>query len=711
MRTKAKAAYEALNDSPMRNRIRRQAEVFSAVVYWQPGDYDYATLVREFRRIRETGFTAVRFHTQGPVETGVGQFDFFRSDAWMKAADEAELDVVFHHEHPSPGDAMLAKHGLTRAEFEMLDATDPRFAPPLRDTLAPVVERYKSHRRLYMWVIYGEPSGGARPLDTPEAKAAFGRWLERKYQTVAALDNAWNLYPEKGKAIVAGFDRAWQMVEEGGGGPDALSAVAFTGVKYGAMTDLFRFQSAHYVSRVSKIMDIVNALDPEHPRAVGAHQLFANQPELRWDHGAFARTADLYFSSIHLSWHFGFVANEVDRPVLMMSKLTADMIKGGWASAFETTGGSVAYSGVCANAMTPGLMQRLICAYLAAGNKALAFWTWNPRPGGSEAGEYSLTTLSGAISTWALEAGKLSQLMVKHKREIWNADGEARVGLVQSWDSEAVLLLERIRGGDASQQPVRAQTGAARAMINHRIPFEYVTERELLTGIAGVYDTIYVPHARALSDASLEALAAYVQGGGRLIGDVQFAFVDEHGKLRFNGQGSWQERLFGAWVDTVHDTRTAPMALDGMNVDGLFADLSVPRARVLARFANGAPAVTESKMGLGSAVLVGFDPARMCWRPGNVAMEKWLAELLDGHTTPTFRCSAGVVTRRRSPTADHYFVLNDGTAACNARLDVFDATYQRGDELITGKSLNVDGTCWFDLPPNGAAWVRLERQT
>jgi len=709
VRAEALAAYEALNDSAMRRKLRDQAAVFSAAVYWQPGGFEHATLVREFRRIKATGFTCVRFHTQGPTEIGPGKFDFSRSDAWMKAAEEAEIDVVFHHEHPTSSDEMLAKHGLTRAQFEMLDGDDPKFVAPLRETLAPVIERYRKHPRLYMWVIYGEPSGGAKPITTEPQKAVFGRWVERKYGSIEAVDRAWNIYPEKGKPIIASFAEAWKAIAEMGPGGD-LSAVPRTQLIFGAYTDLFRFQTAHTVARVRNVMKIVRELDPEHPTAVGAHQLFLNQPMLRWDHGEFARTADLYFSSIHMSWHFGTVAGEIDRPVYMQSRLTADMLKGGWASPFETTGGAVQYSGGHPNAMTPGLMQRLICSYLAAGNKAIAFWTWNSRPGGFEAGEYGLTTLSGEVSSWAKEAGKLSQLLVKYRRELWDASGEPRVGLVQSWDSEAVLLLENNRfDGEAKMQPAMAQVGAARTMINHHIPFEYVTEKELLAGIAGRYDTLYVPHARGISDATLETLRTYVKAGGRLIADVQFAFEDEHGKLRRTGKGSVQEQLFGAYVDMIHDTRTAAVSVNDLPLYGFYADLVPTTAQVIARFSTGAPAATEVRFGKGTAVLVGFDPGRMCHRPGNAGIEGWLAFVLDGQVQPTWKSDAPMIHRLRSPGADHYFVINDGAASRDVHIQAFDTRYRSGEELIRAAKIETDGLISVQVPGQSAAWVRLER--
>ncbi len=166
------------------------------------------------------------------------------------------------------------------------------------------------------------------------------------------------------------------------------------------------------------MLDLIREIDPAHAIAIGAHQLFANQPLLRWDIPKWAKLGDLFTSSIHLSWHFELVDGEVDRPVYMQARLTRDADKQGWTSCYETTGGPVQYSGGFGNAMTPGLMRRLMLSYLAAGNQNIAFWTWNPRPGGWEGGEYGMIDLAGDLTPWAEEAGLVTKAMHRWHDEL-----------------------------------------------------------------------------------------------------------------------------------------------------------------------------------------------------------------------------------------------------------------------------------------------------
>jgi beta-galactosidase len=711
-------ACRCLNDSPMQRRLREGREWFVGAVYWMPGDYDPGELRRELRRMHDLGFNAVRYHSADPTETRAGEFDFTRTDDWMNAAEEAGIRVILHANLTRPSDALLADCGLDRRSFLQghLDAPKPREA--LERWLGPIVGRYRPHPALLAWGLLGEPEPGDEDIDNEYDRQRFGRWLRERYGTIDRLDEAWNLYPQKGRPIVPGFEEAWRALE-GFGADRKISGAHRAKVNYGAARDMLRYLTEKLIARAARVIEVVRTYDPDHPVTTGSHQLFANQAALRWDIGRWARLGDLHFSSIHLSWHFEPVEGEVDRPVYMQARQTRDYFKGGWTSAFETTGGAVQYSGGYGNAMTAGLMRRLMLSYLAAGNVNIAFWTWNHRPGGWEAGEYGLTTLSGEVSPWAEEAGRVARAMAAHKDELWQAEQDVRVGVLEDWDTQAILALEPERhelkaatagrfGRGTAMQASRARIGVSRALINAHVPFEYVTSAELLEGIALRYPVIYAPHLRALGREAADALGDYVRRGGRLIADVQFAFLDPWGKLHPTGLGGLREGLFGAWIDTIHDARTDPRSANGIAVEGFFGDLRTTSARVICRFDDGRPAVSEARVGKGTAVLVAFDAARMCHRPGNLAMEGLLADLVTAGWRRPWRCTAPMTFRLSAPKADHYFLIND-SAARTAFLSVFDREYTSAREVIEEGDIDLSGTIAVELPAQSAKWLRFER--
>ncbi len=700
----------------------REQDWLIAAVYFQPNDIDPDRLLFELKRMRELGFNAVRFFHALPTETSPGVFDFSRSDLWMDVAKQADMRVILHLEWFEVSDGLLEREGLDRETFELVHGSDLRFKSVLNAHYRPILERYRGHPAMYVWGILGEPEIGPSKL-MPEDRARFGEWLAAKYGSLQALDAAWNLYPDRGRTIIPGFEKAWCELA-GLYSEEKISGVNRAMINYAAARDFIEFATDHSFVRADVLLRLIRGIDPEHPVAIGAHQLFASQPLLRWNIPQWAKMGDLFTTSIHLSWHLELVDGEVDRPVYMQARLTRDADKTGWTSCYETTAGPVQYSGGFGNAMTPGLMRRLMLSYLAAGNVNIGFWTWNPRQGGWEAGEYGLVDLAGGLTPWAEEAGRVARAMHLYHAELWESDDEAVVGILNSWDTDALLCLEpprhdldglRDHSRGTPLQAQRSRIGASRALLNAHIPFHYLTTDELGSAGAQRYRVIYAPHLRTLDEATLDQLLDFVEQGGRLIADVPFGFNDPWGKLLKTGPGSRIDRLFGGWISAIHDTRTQPRTLGQAAIHGFYADLGVSDARVLASWDDGAPAILEkthpvkSKPGAGAAVLIGCDLSRQCLRPGHMQAERLLANLVGVGQRKHWRTSAPLAWRRRSAEADHYFLLNDGPRAL-ALIDCFDAEYAKGVNVLTGEEIAVQQTVSCEVPKDSACWLRFARK-
>ncbi|MFW5752644.1 MAG: beta-galactosidase [Planctomycetota bacterium] len=733
---RARAARAALNDSPLQRRLRHEAPHSVGMVYWNPQHESADTLRCEFRRIARLGFGFVRLHCIGPVEREEGVYDFSYLDQRLAAAAAAGLSVYPHFELAEPSPAALARHGLDREAAARLGLEDERVHAAVAVRVRAIVEHCRAHPAMRggAWPIGGEPPPQRLAIADAVDAERFGAWLRMRYPTPQAVHAAWCIYPAvddqlrlhaSARALlhVASWEDAVRIAAAIPPG-EAGQALAVTALKhevFGVQRDIIRFRADQLIAQHELLTAMIRESDTEHPVIVGHHQLLYNHPQLGWDVAGAARVADGHYTSIHPSWHFEPVKGELYRPLYMQARMTNDAFKGGFSSAYETVGGPVQYSGGYGNHMDPALMRTLMLSYLAAGNESIAFWLWRARPGGIEAGEYAMTTYSGALSSWAEAAGAVARCMRDWRSELWQAASEPELGILRSWDTEMCTSLEPgrhdLRDGPTGyssgpgQQHIRALIGAQRAAIDHQICYQVLDEHELCAGIAGAYPAICLPHVRNLSQEALAALLEYVTHGGRLIADVQIAFEDPWAKLRAPGTGGIVERIFGGWIDMIHDARTCDQRVDDIAITGFYGDLTTTRARVVKRFADGRPAISSCVTGRGEAVLVGFDLARMCWDPDRPACERLLAQLCRGAARAPWTSDLPLTWRRSCPAADHFFLVNDAAVPRTANIRVHDRRYRAGRDLLAGAALDPTMPLAITVAPGDAAWIRLERGT
>ena len=688
----------------------------SAMVYWAPWSTDVGRLTRDFETIRGLGFDCIRAHDPTQVMMPTQDFGPEWAEPWLEAAERADIGVILHgFNEPTP--RLLEQIGLAGVRYDALPPNDPRLNDLFEAWLDPFIERYKSSPPLVGWAGVGEPPAERVSIHDEHDEAGFRQWLLRHHGDAAGIDAAWNIYPDG--PIIRTIDDAVEIARRGAVGPaDTINGVSRARLNYGAVRDLMRFKTDQTLDFADRVLNRVRRLDPSRPCLLGIHQLLGNNAEVLWDNPKRAKLPDVCVSSIHLSWHYELVEQEVDRPTIMQAKMTADHATGPLSVAYETTGGPVQFSGGHGNPMSPGLMRRLCLAYLAGGNRGMGFWTWNSRPGGWEAGEYAMTTLDGRVTPWAETAGEVATNLTKYADELAASDARPRVALLEDWDTQAIYCLEPeqavgfrdpsklVRG--TAQDPRRSLVGWSRALLDANVPFRYVTADSDLSG----FEAVVVTNARALSDETLAKLSAYARDGGHLVADAQFGFMDQWGKVRPTGVGGAVDAMFGGFVAQLHDVGHTPLHLHGAAneaVRGFVADLVATSAETTARFADGRPAVLHGSHDRGRVTLIGFEPGRLTHHPGRVAMQSWMVDRLR-LSDPSFDSSvpATTVLHGEDAGADHVFVHNDGPER-PLRLHLPRRSELRA-EILAGTlgDLSVGGdTITGTLPANDALWLRL----
>ncbi len=717
-------AYLDLNCSPMQEKLRNIRPFPVSVVYYQQQTDNLDSIRKEFRTIRSLGFTGLKqiqlVHPGNPenfrqqvfhmaLDEGLSPW-YYGKGGWDAITDDL-LDSLGIEQNYTPGNRQIIQE-------------DPRMMEYQQNLMRRRIERlpYKPSRPKGM----GEP-GRNSPYLPERLIPHFALWLKEHYGSLDTLKAAWNAGFTGDLDISSFLEAAAEMkalYEDEYGFRWGKKSWDFRRVR-----DAMRFQADLVVDHYWETMKMFTEWDPIEPERTGGHQLFENQAINGWDLEGQAKAAAIggsFYSSIHLTHHFFLVEGEYLRPVYMQARTIADMFKGGWAATWESTGGPTQWSGMHNLTVDSGLITQLALSYIAAGLKGIGIWTWNSRGEGWEAGEYALTDIQGKPSGRAEALGLISARLQEQRFELWESFDEPLVGILYSWENEAILgrlsmgsyplstpVYHTDRDRRFRQYHSQARIGISRALMNAQIPFEYVTERDLAYGLAQRYPVIYLPYMLAMKEETLDLLKEYVAQGGRLVADFPLYMLDTFGKLNKQKMGSDFEQLFGFQTADYFHTGNAPKSLEGLSLDSQFGKIKLSHARVIRSFNDGSPAILSSSFGEGQTLVFNFEAGRSVFQPGRSDWESLICRYLLGDYRPPFEVESHgnvMVYRRSSPAADHYFIINEGQQT-EVKLFSDVLHYLKARDIIRDQTIPVDkGRIRVQVPGHSGSWIRVTKE-
>ena len=702
--------YDQMHDSPAQEKFRKIAPVPAGVVYIQrPGEGE-AEIRWHFRTMKELGFTNLKQIMTLPdweleeiqliaLEEGLIPW-WYGEGGWEAITDQlikklgipakTPLDEIRRHPKMIAYQNIILKERIEKI-IEYKKTTGSK-EPPRGSSSAY------------------DPTVGERGMDlSPKGKALFVEWAKSKYGDLESLNFAWNQHHHGLQAGGEAFT-SWEDF--------AARWEQFNHREFRVLRDILRFKADHGMKELEEKVNNFKEFNPEAPfRAGGELGLFRPHAYFGVDFPGIAdimRNAGSFYPSIHFTWHFDQVRDELGPTVYMQASYINDMFKGGWSGGWETTGGPQQFGGEKFGQTNKGFtvdapeMQQFTLSMLASGFKGWGLWSWSIRSAGAEVGEYALLDHQNNVTDRAVEVGKIAKAMQKYRGELWEAHKEPLVGVFFDWNSDAMWTALSIKGQDSLRfRPMQARVGLCRALINADVPFEYLNPDDLRAGLAGRYPIIYLPGIIALDEELLPFFAEYVDQGGRLVIDMPGAWMDTYSAIFPRGEESAFGQLFGTVLREYQFSGiNRNWYLDDQELVGSIGSLRPVDATVIAEFSNGKPAVTEHRLGSGSAVIIGYEAARNCFSPGNKAKEEMLRKYAMGDYQPPFGSDGAIVYRLAAPDADHYFLLNEGEQKnVNLQFDYYD--YQGAEDAVSGEGISLGEP--IALPGYGARWLRFEK--
>ena len=539
-------------------------------------------------------------------EEGVFTFGFF--DDFMDLVAQTDIKVIFCTPTATPPawltekypevlncalDGTPYRHGLRR-HYNYNSETYRNFT---KEIVTHLAEHYGSHPSIIGWQIDNELNCEKDTFYSETDHAAFRLFLEEKYGSIEALNDAWGTvfwnqtYNDFGQVYLP------RPNVNGSGNPHML-------------LDEKRFISASAISFCRLQADILrrnisegvfvttNGFFPH----IDSHEMtdtcldfmtydsypnFVNS--IAWDSKNPLRDRAW-------SWNLMRVRSMSPNFGIMEQQSGAN----GWVDRMQ------------AAMPKPGQMHLWTMQSIAHGADFISYFRWRTAPFGTEIYWHGLNDYANTPNRRLSELKTISA----HCKALSGVAGSkcvAKVGFLKDYDNEWDGEFDKWHG------PLDrfSDDGWFEAMQQAHVPYDFLfLSKDTHPSDLSRYHTLVYPHATILTEQTAQLLTGYVRGGGRLIMGARTGYKDEFGRCPMRPMPGFAAQLAGVTVaDYTFVTEKEPQVT--VNWGGevvpapLFNDVLVPMegTHTLATFNNnyyaGKPALTQKNIGAGAAFYFG----------------------------------------------------------------------------------------------------------
>ena len=538
-----------------------------------------------------------------------------------------------------------------------------------------LVQRYQGHPAVVMWHVNNEYGCHLPACYCDRCAAVFRTWLQRRYGTLDALNEAW------GTAFWSQWYGDWEEIHPPRKAPTLVNPTQ--------QLDYFRFSNDSVLALYRQEFDILKDAVPRRPITTNLMGFF--------------KTLDYFSWAQHLdfaSWDAYPDPNEGQDALALNAAchdLTRSLKNDGQGGApfllMEQVPSQVSWRPV--NSLKhPGEMRQHSYQAIARGADGVLFFQWRAARAGAEKYHGAMVPHVGA------ERSRVYREVAELGRELKQLDPlvgsrvRAAVGIVFDWQNWWALEID---AKPAQIDYLHRVLDYHRFFYEANIPVDFVSADGDWSG----YKLILAPCLCQMREGMDHRIRTYVANGGTFLTTYFSGITDGDEHIALGGYAARIGDVLGIWVEewdpqppgTVHRVAWA----DGTVSQGIdWCDLfRLEGAEALAVFEDhflpGSPAITRNRYGQGQgrAYYVGtrLDTPSLTRFLGDVCRESGIAPLL--------QLPPGVEASLREKDGKCFlFLLNHRAEAVEITL----AGWQ-GVDLLTGKAMN--GTAV--LPKAGVA--------
>jgi beta-galactosidase len=575
---------------------------------WYGGDYNPEQWPREVwdddvRLMQRAAVTVatVAVFSWAKLEPEDGRFEFAWLDDLLDTLHAAgvRVDLATATASPPPWLALahpdmlpVTEDGVrlsvgSRQHYSPSSATYRRYADRLVRALA---DRYGTHPALEAWHVNNELACHVTADYSDESAAAFRRWLETRYGSVDALNEAW------GTSFWSQAYGAWEEIQPPRAAPTFRNPTQ--------LLDWDRFSSDAWLGVYRAEAAILREVTPGVPITTNFMGFF--KPSDYW---AWAQELDFVSDD-----HYVDPADPIAPVVAAMSRDLMRSLGGGkpWILMEQATS-AVNWRPRNA-AIPPGMHRVLSLQAVARGADGVMQFQWRQSRAGAEKFHSAMVPHAGEHSRIFTETVSLGQELAG-LADLVGTRLAASVAIVLDWDSWWAI----------EQQATPAQLSYVAIL---RRWYRELWRRGVLVdfvrpvGDLSRYRVVIAPGTQVLAEAAQRDLATYVRGGGHLVVGYQTGVLDERLHVLLGGYLGALREVLGVRIEEFAppaDPSVSGGAVPTLTIEGLAAGTAeewgevvrVDDAEVLATFAggmlDGLPAITRRRDG-GSAWYVATAP-------------------------------------------------------------------------------------------------------
>src|SRR5579885_3671920 len=671
---------------------------------------------RDLRQIRALGFNAIRCWIDwASAEPAEGRYRFDTIDVLLELARKEGLKVIIQTYMDAAPDWVGRKFPDSFYVAASGEVMRPESAPGYcvdhpgvrraEEAFFTALARRAAQSPAFLgWDLWSEPHvinwATANYLLHPEfcfcpaSIRRFRAWLQHKYASLEALNQAW--YRQF---------TSWDQVE-----PGRLSTI----LSYTDYIDWRNFIQQKLGEDLRLRYEAVKRGAPD--RIATSHaaipSLFTSPlaGDGSPDDWIMARQVDFYGTSFY---------PKHSRPVGYDVAWRAALLDFERSSAFSPQGhggfgigelqagfGTVALN--VSATVTADDLRDWTWSALSRGAKGINFYAWYPMSTGYESGGYGLIQLDGTLTARSRVAGEIARVVDRHQRLFLDArPPKAHVAIIFNPLSYMIGGRQRAATTAGPQSEVGSierdsWLGAYRALFPTNVPVDFLHAGELSAALLAQYKLVLFPYPLMIPEKAGALLREYVRAGGTLVSEARLAWTSETGRASETIPGLGLVEVTGCRETDVH-------SVPGLRTELRWTDAAIPgvrpgdrlaarvyeetlepaglRARAVAVFPSGAPAAVLSAFGRGRTLTLGSYLAVAYEAQKDPAVARFFAGLLEwaGVERPVEVAEGEAEVRFLESGAERLvFVFNHADQATTPRITLhLPAT--RATDLLTGQ--------------------------